>query len=307
MRNIFKKSLFYISAITSVFIGSMVSAADIDVGLTKTASVSQVVPGGSITYTLDISNLTDNAVSTSTIKDFISNKNIDLLSTTFTYENPNDSCKVTRDPDPLVALFQGDYIYCDIAEMLPNTSHKITYTVPVKDNAVIGESVKNSATITTEGENASEQSNNRSNTSTEIVSTVNTPTSDISLTKSVDKTEIASGETVEYTLVYKNTGALNAEEVLIKDLFDVNFNPDSFELVSPTNGVCKVTKDPDPLVAVFQNGEIECNIGTITDNAEHIIKYKLTTKPNLADGTQLKNIATISSSNESAGSSTENN
>ncbi|HIQ57120.1 TPA: hypothetical protein EYG84_00350, partial [Candidatus Gracilibacteria bacterium] len=207
MLNVFKKSLFYIGATAAIFAGGVASAAaDIDVSIGKTG-IEQVVPGGTITYTLNISNLGNNMVVGGSIKDMISNKNIDLLSTSFLYDNQGDYCSVVEDPDPLVALFEGSYIYCDLANIEVGTSRIITYVVPVKNNAVVGEEIKNFATISVDGENNENKNDNRANTSTEIVSSVNVAESDISLTKLVNKSTIQSGETLEYTLIYKNTGS----------------------------------------------------------------------------------------------------
>ncbi len=306
MLNILKKSLFCIGATTAIFAGGLASATDnIDVKLIKSASVTQVAPGDSITYTLNIENLSNNAVESSNIKDLISNKNIDLMGATFLYDDANDSCKVTRDEDPLVAIFEGDYISCDIAKILPNTSRTIKYTVPVKDTAVIGEEIKNTATMSTDGEPNENLANNRSSTSTEIVSSANIATSDISITKSSDKTEVSSGDKVEYTLTYKNAGALTAENVIIQDVFDnEKLDSSSFTLISPTNVDCKIERDSDPLVSIFQGDYIECKVGNISDENVYQIKYTMNTKSGLADGTTITNTAVIKSDNETE---TENN
>ena len=176
-----------------------------------------------------------------------------------------------------------------MGDLSDETVYEIKYTLQTKTGLADGTTITNTAVIKSDNETELDANNRNANTVT-IVS----DKSDISVLKTINKTEVKSGDVVEYTITYKNTGKLKAENIVITDIFNnEEFDSTTFTLISPITENCTVQTN-----ATTSKKYIECSIAEITDEEDHEIKYTLQTKSGLANGLVVKNTVVIASNNE---------
>lgn len=108
------------------------------------------------------------------------------------------------------------------------------------------------------------------------------PRPDLELSKSVDKNTAAPGETLTYTITYKNIGRVWAKDVVITDNFPAGIN-----FVSASNG------------GVFEGGKVIWKIAKINPGEVGGLSVTINiVNSGFSDGTQLINQALISTSTD---------
>lgn len=176
-------------------------------------SVNKTTPsaGETITYTIDYKNIGDGPATGIVIQDKFNYINQQYLS----------FVSATPAPDP------GTTDTWNIGTLVTGQSDQISIRAKISDSMPLGTTeIKNRASI-----DSNETQFQYSNCANVFVTV--TGTASISITKSVDKTSASPGDTITYTLNYKNTGSATATNVIVKDPFN-NLNQQYLSFVSAT-------------------------------------------------------------------------
>ncbi len=104
------------------------------------------------------------------------------------------------------------------------------------------------------------------------------PVPKLSVTKTVDSTEVNAGDTVEYTIRVENKGEADAENVTVTDILDSNLTFESWSL----NGA---ESTEQPAGGVY-------SVGTVSAGAAVVLTIKATVKDDVDAGTEISNTAT---------------
>ena len=174
----------------------------VDLSITKTNSLAQVTPGGSINYTITVSNLGPSDVTGATIQD-----TFPASLTNVTYTSAGSNGVVTGN------TLNGSGNINDTVNMASGSV--ITYTVSGTVAANTTSAITNTATVAApQGTTESNTANNSSSHTDEV-----TPTVDLVVTKTNNKTIVDPGETVTYTLTVQNNGPGNVTGAQFVDNF----------------------------------------------------------------------------------------
>lgn len=172
----------------------------------------------------------------------------------------------------------GGYITCRFFELLqPGQSRSITYSAVASATGSATNTVRvySFKTIDTN------LTNNISSATVNITS--GTPTSaDLSLTESVNVTNVALGGNVQYTLSYANNGPTSATNVSIFDDYDEN-------VISAISGLTS----PCVVETTVSGKRIRCDLGTLTAGQRGTITYTASTAG--AQYGLMRNLSSISS------------
>lgn len=168
-----------------------------DLSITKTDGVTTAVPGGSVTYTITVSNAGPSNAPVSTVADTFPAS----LTATWT-------C-VGAGGGTCTAAGAGNI--SDIAN-LP-VAGSVTYTVSATINASATGTLSNTATVTAGGGVTDPTPGNNSATDTDTL----TPQADLSITKTDGLASVSAGGAVTYTIVASNAGPSNAPGSAVSD------------------------------------------------------------------------------------------
>src|SRR4051812_33738829 len=172
------------TAVTTVF-------ANADLAITKSASADTITPGGTITYTIDVTNNGPSEAANVVWSDTLPGD------VTFVSEN-QDSGPTFNCTTP--AIGSGGSISCSIAALEPGSSASFTVTVLVSAQPA-SSAITNTASISSSTPDYSEEPNN-SATATTYVLTV----ADLSLTKADSPDPVVAGGHITYTITVTNNG-----------------------------------------------------------------------------------------------------
>lgn len=117
----------------------------------------------------------------------------------------------------------------------------------------------------------------------------------IQVTKSASVSAVQSGDTIEYTLTYKNTGNTTATDVLLTDLIPANLTyfPGSAISSSSATGLTDVTDGDGYDFNVTQAGRLTFKIPSVAANTTGTLKFKVTVN-SAAPAGNITNIAQFS-------------
>jgi len=179
--------------------------------ITKAASVTQVVPGGSITYTLNYRNTGSTNLTNVAITDVIDSKTTFITnSCAFNPQNAGYTCAYT-DANKTLSVTLGT--------LAAGATGSVTFQVSA--NAGTSGTVLNTATIT-----STETGPIISNRVQVVISSgggvVINLTPNLNITKTVSKNIVNPNDTVTYTVNFSNTGSVPATGVVITDVLDTN-------------------------------------------------------------------------------------
>lgn len=171
--------------------------------ITKSASVTQVNPGGSITYTLNYRNTGSTNLTNVVIKDVIDSKTTYIV----------NSC----------AISTGTCAYTDTNKTLTVTIGNLaagatgSFQFQVAANAGTSGTILNTAIIT-----STETGPINSNQVQVVINggTVIPITPNLNITKTVSKNIVNPNDIVTYTINYSNTGSVAATNVVVTDLLN---------------------------------------------------------------------------------------
>ncbi|MFZ5559436.1 MAG: hypothetical protein ACOZAL_01425 [Patescibacteria group bacterium] len=193
--------------------------------ISKSVNKNTANPGDEVVYTLTYANVGEGSANGVIVKD------------TFNYINQQYLTFISATPAPTSGTDTWS-----IGTLNAGQSGQITIRAGVSTSVPIGTTeIKNRATI-----QSNEVSLIYSNCANFFVTRAGVPS--LSITKSVSKSSASPGESIVYTLNYKNTGQATATNVIIKDPF-INLNQNYLTFISAT---------PNPT-----SGTDTWNIGTL--------------------------------------------
>ncbi len=198
-------------------------AAMVDLAITKTTPVNATVsPGGTATYTITVTNNGPDAATGATVSDTFGSQ---FTSDTFTAVGAGGATGFTA---------SGTGNINDTVNVPVGGS--IVYTVTGNISPTASGSLSNTGTVAAAtGETDTNLSNN-----TAIATNTLVPGTNLTVTKvdnlggsSINATTgaVAPGGTVTYTVVFRNTGPLNATGVKLSDIFPSTVSSDTFTAV----------------------------------------------------------------------------
>jgi uncharacterized repeat protein (TIGR01451 family) len=308
---------------------------NVDLSILKSVNKTTAKIGDNVTYTIQYTNKGSHTAKNVKIQDFLDKESLDVTKTSFS----SSSCSITVDSDPLVAIFQGEFMLCNIGDLKANETKTLTYTLPVSSNVVSGKIIKNLASISTSSEDSNKSNNSSSvsfvvggtsvdntdpfqanpdntintendDTQEDTTDTGNTNTApaveidykgpfaegvDLSIEKSTTTPKVKPTKKAFYKIKYINKGKLNATNVSIKDLIDLDkFDYTKIEFIEKPSGVnCSISGDEDPLVEVFEGKVILCKLGIVKSGEIRTISYSIPLKSDVIVGEKITNKAII--------------
>jgi uncharacterized repeat protein (TIGR01451 family) len=250
------------TATTTVF-------TDADLGITKSASPDTVTPGGTITYTIDVSN--------SGPSDAVNVKWTDTLPADVTFVSESqDSGPTFTCTDP--AIGSGGKVSCTIASLASGSTASFTVTVLV--SATPSGAIENTASVSSSTPDYSEASNNSST----VITSVQTA-SDLAITKTDSPDPVQAGSTITYTITVTNNGPEDVGNVVVSD--DVPAGTTFSAVTIPAK--CDTPE-------AGSGGTIECNLGSIASSGSVVFKLEVNVSLDQENGTTISNTATVGSS-----------
>jgi len=205
-----------------------------DLVITKTTPLTEVAPGGRITYTVVYSNVGIGPAEEGSITD--------TLPPTVTFREV-----VEEEPDlygPTVELHSLTWH----TPLLPaGTGGYIIFTVDVDHNAVTSDTLINTVTIASSSHDC-DSGNNEAQTATHVRGDT-----DVTITKTVTPTQVPRGGLLTYSITYCNDSDTLAEEVVISDTM-----PSGMYYVTDTSGLTCMACNPGA------RGTLTWTVGTLT-------------------------------------------
>jgi uncharacterized repeat protein (TIGR01451 family) len=229
-----------------------------DVEITKTATPAAVEPGGTITYTITVTNKGPSDAVNVTVQD------------------PTNGNLTTITSLPSQCPASGLTITCPLGTMTSGDSETFQFTSTVNSDVSDAAIINNCATVYT-GTRESNTDNNVSCVDTEVGGTTPTDLYNVAITKTGPAT-VTAGETVTYTVTVTNAGDTDVPGLVFTD-------PDNSDLtVTGTNGACTPS-----------NGVTRCLVGTETSGETKTYTVTETVDSSVGAGTQVDNCVSLTS------------
>lgn len=258
-----------------------VHAQTADLSLTQTASAATVPVSTSYSYSEVVKNVTSSAtVATNTIIVYMQTP----PNTTYqSYAGTNWTCTNpgANNTGPIV---------CTYGTTLATGNTASTLTVTFKTNAGVaaGTTIQNSATVTTNGNNAVADSNPSNNTSLSTIYVEPAGSADVALSMSVSPTPVFVSASINYTVTVTNLGPAQATGVTVTDTFPSSL---TFGSATPSQGTCNTSLS------------LSCSLGAINANSSATITVTLTTPSSATTLTNTATVTTTTTDNNTANNS----
>lgn len=205
----------------------------VDVAISKSDDVDPVDAGGTLVYTLSVSNAGPSTATGVTITDSLP-ADVSFVSATTTQGSVSES---------------GGVVTVNLGTLANAGSAMVTVTVTAADDAV--GTVTNTATVST-----NEADTNTANNTTSEDTTIN-PVVDLVVTKSDSVDPVNAGEPLTYTVTVTNDGPSSATSVELTDTLPAGV---SFTSVTTTAGT-----------ASESGGVVTADIGTLANGASAVV------------------------------------
>jgi uncharacterized repeat protein (TIGR01451 family) len=241
-----------------------------DLAITKSASADTVLPGGQLTYTIDVTNNGPADAANAEWSDTLPPE------TTFVSEQQGSGPTFTCSTPSVGA---GGAVDCAILSLPAGSTASFTVTVLVNPE-LSSAAITNTATVSSDTEDVSEDPNNSSSATTYVQTA-----GDLSITKTGPATATA-GNIATYTIVVSNNGAVPVGNVVMTD----NIPPGT--TFSDLSGGPEDCSTPDP----GEGGTVECTIPSLDPGSPVTYKLKLAVLPDTPHGSTITNTASVSSS-----------
>lgn len=246
-----------------------------DLQTVKLDNPDPVVPGGSITYDIIVTNLGPNDATGVTLTDTLPAGTTFLALTT----DPDWSCTTPAEGS-------GGTVDCSFTSTLTATSSAaITLTVAVDVDATPGTTIENTATAGAE-EGDPGEGNNDGTASTTVAEPP--PGADLSVSKVDDPDPVAAGAELAYTITVTNGGPDAASFVNLIDTLPPGTTFAS--LSEPAGWSCATPAVGDP-------GDVFCSIASFGVGSA-VFTLTVEVDAGAAAGSQIFNSATVSSSSD---------
>ena len=213
-------------------------AASADLAITKTDGVASVMPGGTTTYTIVVSNNGPSDVTGATVTDFLPPV---ITSDTFTAVSSGGASGFT-------ASGSGNI---DDTVNLPLGS-TITYTLIASIDPSATGTLVNTATVTVPQGVTDPDPSNNSATDTDSISAL---LADLAITKTDGVTSVSPGATTTYTIVVTNAGPAAGDGAVFTDPAVANLGVTGVTCGNPSDGAA-CPNVPNTTVALMQGAGI---------------------------------------------------
>jgi uncharacterized repeat protein (TIGR01451 family) len=230
---------------------------DVEIGKTGPATVS---PGGTITYTITVTNHGPSDAST------------------VTWHDPTDGNQITITSYPCGNT--GLTVTCDLGTLAPGETRTFTITATVNPDLPAGTVIPDCAVVYTGTSPDTDADNNQSCVNT-TVTTGQPPVSDVEVAKTAPPTVEEDG-TVTYTVSATNHGPDPATNVIVSDPISV-----------PSGSVSSL-----PPGCVLQGSTVTCEAGTLAVGETKTVSFSVKVGPGVAAGTNIMNCAAVTSTND---------
>ena len=234
-----------------------------DVVIRKSASATNVTPGQSFSYALEVENVGSADASNVKITDTIpASLTIGTL--------PNNCTRA------------GQTVTCDMGTVAPGAANKESVTIPVTTTNGSCPRVDNSGTVSASNEPNGATGNNTSNT-VRVNVTCDTP--DVEIRKSSDAPQagVFSGERFTYTITVENVSTGDVNGVVVHDSV-----PAGLDIVD-TSASCTVSGQ-----------DVTCDLGTVAAGQSETVT--ITVEATDAACPEVTNRATVTATNDSVAS-----
>jgi uncharacterized repeat protein (TIGR01451 family) len=243
-----------------------------DVAIVISDSPDPATAGGSLTYTLTVTNMGPNPASQVQV--------VDILPAGVSHVSNSGGC---------VEAPAGT-LTCDLGEMLARSSQAITVQVLIDSSLVHNAggptTITNSATVTNLAGPDPSTGNNSASEATQVIALA-----DVSITKSAATDPVIAGTDETYLLTVTNNGPSDAENVSLTDVTPTNT---IFISRSQTAGPGFACTDPTS----GTTGTVACNLTVLPAGASATFTLVLHVLSSAPDGSTITNTAAITSTTD---------
>lgn len=252
-----------------------------NLSITKSVSPSAITRGGTVAYTITVTNNGQGTAQNVTVTDNVPSPTNGTTVVTSATASNGGACQIN-----------GTNVACDLGTLNSGAQRTIVIyaTVGLASNVCSAtETLNNTATVTATGQTAT-----TSNSVGVSVACAGSPS--LSITKSASSNSVTRGDQLTYTIEVKNTGTQAAQGVTVTDNLP-NLTNGSLTLVSAhsTIGTCSGS---DP---------VNCSIGTLNAGQTATITIVVTVgspSNSCSNSTTITNTATVNSTNAGSQTST---
>lgn len=251
---------------------TVVKPAEADLAIGLAASSNPVPAGQLLTYTLAITNSGPSSVAAFVVTDTL----------------PSQVSFVSSSPTSPACMDSAGQVICHLGSLSASASRKIAILARVDDLAT--GMIANTAKVSSSISDPALQNNTRSIQTTVIDS------ADLKVQISADKTSVAFGDTLVYSITLDNLGPTRAFTASLQDVLPV--------------GVDFISSSPGTISCMDQNGVVTCVLGTIQPHVNLSLQFLV--RVNHTPATNLHNSVSVDaltpdpdSSNNTASTDTE--
>ena len=254
------------------------------VTITKSADRTLLVPGDTVTYSLNVLNSGPGTASNVTVADTLP------AAAYFTYvANSAKLNGATIGPDPV----GGGILSKNIGSLAAGSTATVTFSMQVAASGVPSgtTAISNTATVSDAG-----TSGTRSSNATALTISTN-PNLTLTKTSSPSAGPVAPGSAITYTLTVTNIGSGDATGVMVKDLIPSSTSYSAGSLVYAGSAQTDVSGDDNSFFDGAGNRAV-FSVGTLAAGSSKILTYTVTVDSPLSNGTTtLSGAATATASN----------
>ena len=249
------------------------TAQQTDIQIVKTTSTPTVHPGDTVTFSLSVTNNGSTPAQNVVVND--------TRPAGLNFVDSDSRCSGGNDT-----------LTCNLGTLAPGQTitlqtHYSAYSATSPACSI--PSYTNTATVTTTTQETN-QSNNTSSVTVQCAGTSN-PTTDVSITKTAPSS-VNRGDALPYTLVIRNIGNSNADNVVINDPI-----PTGLTYVSANGATCAQAL---PSGGAF-NGFITCNLGSMNAGSSKTVTLTFQTSGQTTCGTVTNTASVTTNSQDSNG------
>ena len=237
------------------------------IGVSKTADRTQVSPGGTIVYTIIVSNTGDTTLSNVSLTDVLVSSELQFVSAS-----------------PAPTGGSGQIWDFSLPPLGIGQAHTVSLTASVVSNALIGIFLDNTAVVSATEVTGTEQD----------TAQVETVRAAVDVLKSVSPPVVLAGQMLTYTIAYTNNNAVSVTNLLLSDLL-----PAQVTSVTVTSGGATLI-DATPPSLVFSRATLAASASD-----QITIVGQVITAPWPANGLTMTNVVSTTSDQDALGMSAQ--